>query len=90
MPVSIGTVVRKVAMARFSRTLSTLIASGVDIMKALEITAPDVRATGSSRRATLQVRPRVQEGAPIAQPMIESPIFPPMVGADGEDRRGDR
>ena len=39
IPMSIGTVVRKVAMARLSRTLSTLIASGVDIMKALEITA---------------------------------------------------
>ena len=35
----IGSVVRKVAMARWSRTLSTLIASGVDIMRALEITA---------------------------------------------------
>ena len=39
MPMSIGSVVRKVAMARWSRTLSTLVASGVDIVKALEITA---------------------------------------------------
>ncbi len=39
MPMSIGTVVSKVAMARWSRTLSTLVASGVDIVKALEITS---------------------------------------------------
>ena len=39
MPAQIGVVVRKVAMARWSRTLSTLIASGVDILRALEITA---------------------------------------------------
>ena len=49
IPLQIGGVVRKVAMARWSRTLSTLIAAGVDIIRALEITARR-RATGSSRR----------------------------------------
>ena len=79
LPVSIGTVVQKIAMARFSRTLSTLIASGVDIMRALEITATTA-GNWVVEHETLHVRSRVQEGTPIAQPMIESPIFPPMVG----------
>jgi type IV pilus assembly protein PilC len=78
IPMSIGTVVRKVAMARWSRTLSTLIASGVDIMKALEITA-QTSGNWVVETATNNVRLRVQEGAPIAQPLIESPVFPPMV-----------
>jgi type IV pilus assembly protein PilC len=78
IPMSIGTVVRKVAMARWSRTLSTLIASGVDIMKALDITA-QTSGNWVVETATQGVRVRVQEGASIAQPLIESPIFPPMV-----------
>ncbi len=78
IPMQIGTVVRKVAMARWSRTLSTLIASGVDIIKALEITA---QTTGNwvVEEATADIRIRVQEGATIAQPLIDMPIFPPMV-----------
>ncbi len=78
IPMQIGTVVQKVAMARWSRTLSTLIASGVDIIKALEITA---QTTGNwvVEEATADVRSRVQEGATIAQPLIDAPIFPPMV-----------
>jgi type IV pilus assembly protein PilC len=78
IPMSIGTVVRKVAMARWSRTLSTLIASGVDIMKALDITA-QTSGNWVVETATAEVRIRVQEGASIAQPLIENPIFPPMV-----------
>jgi type IV pilus assembly protein PilC len=79
MPGSIGTVVLKVSMARWSRTLSTLIASGVDIMRALEITAT-TSGNWVVESETLKVRELVREGAPIAQPMISSPIFPPMVG----------
>ncbi len=78
IPVSIGTVVRKVAMARWSRTLSTLISSGVDIIKALEITA-QTSGNWVVEEETLNIRTRVQEGAPIAQPLIDSDIFPPMV-----------
>jgi type IV pilus assembly protein PilC len=78
IPMQIGVVVRKIAMARWSRTLSTLIASGVDIMKALEITA-QTSGNWVVEEATGNVRVRVQEGAPIAQPLIESPVFPPMV-----------
>ena len=78
VPMQIGGVVRKVAMARWSRTLSTLIASGVDILRALEITA---QTTGNwvVEEETMRLRIRVQEGASIAQPLIESDVFPPMV-----------
>jgi type IV pilus assembly protein PilC len=79
IPASIGTVVQKVAMARFSRTLSTLIASGVDIMKALEITS-QTAGNWVVETALVDARQKVQEGASIAQPLIEHPVFPPMVG----------
>jgi type IV pilus assembly protein PilC len=79
MPMSIGAVVLKVSMARFSRTLSTLIASGVDIMRALEITA-QTSGNWVVESETMKIRERVRDGAPIAQPMVDSPVFPPMVG----------
>jgi type IV pilus assembly protein PilC len=79
IPMQIGSVVRKIAMARFSRTLSTLIASGVDIMRALEITA-QTSGNWVVEAETMKIRERVRDGAPIAQPMVDSPIFPPMVG----------
>ena len=79
IPMQIGSVVRKVAMARFSRTLSTLIASGVDIMRALEITA-QTSGNWVVESETLKIRERVRDGAPIAQPMVDSDVFPPMVG----------
>ena len=65
-------------MARWSRTLATLIASGVDIMRALEITA---QTTGNwvVESETANLRHRVEEGASIAQPLIESSVFPPMI-----------
>ena len=75
----IGAVVHKVALARVSRTLATLIAAGVDIIKALEITG----ATSGNwvvEQSLENVRTRVHEGAPISQPLSEDPVFPPMVG----------
>jgi type IV pilus assembly protein PilC len=78
IPMQIGQVVRKVSMARWSRTLSTLIASGVDIIKALEITA-QTAGNWVVENETAHVRQRVQEGATIAQPLIDSAVFPPMV-----------
>ena len=75
----IGDVVLKVTMARFSRTLSTLVASGVDIIKSLEITA-QTSGNWVVEEALGDVRARVHEGVPIAQPLIEHPVFPPMVG----------
>ena len=89
LPMSIGSVVRKVAMARFSRTLSTLIASGVDIMKALEIT--------SQTAGNWVVEDAIAPGAPARagrrsdRPAADRPSRLPGHGRpDGEDRRGDR
>ena len=78
LPMKIGDVVLKVTMARFSRTLSTLVAAGVDIIKALEITARRP-ATGWSSTRLPACAQKVDEGVPISQPLIENPVFPPMV-----------
>jgi len=77
-PMRIGETIRKIAMARFSRTLSTLVAAGVDIIKALDITG---QTSGNHviEMALNDLRVRVREGASIAQPLIENPVFPPMV-----------
>jgi type IV pilus assembly protein PilC len=78
VPMKIGDVVVKVTMARFSRTLATLIGSGVDIVRSLEITG----ATSGNwvvEEGLAEVRARVHEGVPIAQPLLENPVFPPMV-----------
>ena len=74
----IGDTVRKITMARFSRTLSTLVAAGVDIIRALEITG---QACGNYvvEEALIDVRNRVREGSTIAQPLVDNPVFPPMV-----------
>ena len=78
LPMKIGDTVRKITMARFSRTLSTLVAAGVDILRALEITG---QACGNYvvHEALIDVRNRVREGSSIAQPLVENPVFPPMV-----------
>src|SRR6478735_2475553 len=68
IPMQIGGVVRKVAMARWSRTLSTLVASGVDIIRALEITA-QTAGNWVVEEALNNVRSRVHEGVPIATPL---------------------
>ncbi len=78
IPMKIGDVVLKVTMARFSRTLSTLVAAGVDIIKSLEITG-QTAGNWVIEDALTEVRVRVHEGVPIAQEMIENPVFPPMV-----------
>jgi type IV pilus assembly protein PilC len=78
IPMKIGDTARKITIARFSRTLSTLVAAGVDIIKALEITG---QTAGNLviEDALAGVRARVHEGVPIAQPLVENAIFPPMV-----------
>jgi type IV pilus assembly protein PilC len=78
IPMKIGDVVLKVTMARFSRTLSTLVAAGVDIIKALEITG-QTAGNWVVEEALGNVRVRVHEGVPIAQPLLENEVFPPMV-----------
>jgi type IV pilus assembly protein PilC len=78
-PMKIGPVVLKVTIARFSRTLSTLVAAGVDIIKALEITG-QTAGNWVVESALADVRAQVHAGMPIAQPLVDNPIFPPMVG----------
>jgi type IV pilus assembly protein PilC len=78
LPMKIGDVVLKVAMARFTRTLSTLVSAGVDIVKALEITG-STAGNVVLEDALVEVRRRVHEGARIAMPLEELAIFPPMV-----------
>ncbi|HXZ58114.1 MAG TPA: type II secretion system F family protein [Gaiellaceae bacterium] len=78
IPMKIGDVVLKVTMARFSRTLSTLVAAGVDIIKALEITG-QTAGNWVIEEALGDVRLKVHQGVPIAQPLIDNPVFPPMV-----------
>jgi type IV pilus assembly protein PilC len=74
----IGPVVLKVTMARFSRTLSTLVSAGVDIIQALEITG-QTAGNWMVENALGDVRAKVHEGVPIAQPLVDNAIFPPMV-----------
>jgi type IV pilus assembly protein PilC len=74
----LGELLRKIAVARFCRTLSTLIASGVPILDGLEITA---RTAGNAilEDAIMAVRKAVESGLTIAQPLKESGVFPAMV-----------
>lgn len=73
-----GPLFRKVALSRFSRTFATLIRSGVPILGALEIVA----GTAGNRivaEAVQNARESVRQGESLAQPLSESPVFPPMV-----------
>jgi type IV pilus assembly protein PilC len=74
----IGILVRKVAVAKFTRTLSTLIASGVPILDGLEIVA---KTAGNKvvELAILQTRTAIAEGKTIAEPLAQTKVFPPMV-----------
>jgi type IV pilus assembly protein PilC len=74
----IGMLIRKVAVARFTRTLGTLISSGVPILEGLLITA---RSSGNRvvERAVLQARQHVTAGGTLAEPLKSTPVFPPMV-----------
>ena len=73
-----GMLLRKIAVARFSRTLGTLITSGVPILEALSITA---RTSGNAvlERALMRVRKSIEEGRTIVDPLKESGVFPAMV-----------
>ena len=73
-----GMLIRKVAVAKFARTLGTLIKSGVAILEALDITA---RTSGNLviEEAILKARSSIKEGENITQPLRDSGIFPPMV-----------
>ena len=73
-----GPLLKKVAVARFSRTLGTMISSGVPILTALEIVA---KTSGNVvlEEVILDVRSSIGEGQPIAEPLSENDIFPNMV-----------
>lgn len=74
----IGPLLRKVAIAKFSRTLATLVKSGVQILAALEIVS---ESAGNKviAEAVMKVRSSIREGENIAQPLAASGVFPPMV-----------
>jgi type IV pilus assembly protein PilC len=73
-----GKLNHKVALARFSRTLATLLSSGVPILQALETVAGTVSNDVLSD-AILDARARVREGDTISEPLYKSKMFPPMV-----------
>jgi len=74
----IGPVIRKVAVARFTRTLGTMISSGVPILDALDVTAKTA-GNRSVEEAIYYVRGKIAEGKNIAGPLLETKVFPPMV-----------
>ena len=78
LPMKIGDVVLKITMARFSRTFSTLVAAGVDIIKAIEITS-QTAGNWVIESALLEAKQKVHEGVPISQPLVDNDVFPPMV-----------
>jgi type IV pilus assembly protein PilC len=73
-----GNLNRKTAISRFSRTLGTLVTSGVPILQALNITR-ETAGNAAIARAIGQVHDSVKEGESIVQPMEASRVFPPMV-----------
>ncbi|MGE5234205.1 MAG: type II secretion system F family protein, partial [Acidobacteriota bacterium] len=74
----IGMLLRKIAVARFCRTLATLTASGVPILDGLEITA---KTAGNAiiEDAVMAVRKAVEEGRTVSEPLAETKVFPAMV-----------
>jgi len=73
-----GPLIRKVAVARFTRTLGTMISSGVPILDALDIVAKTA-GNRTIEAAILYVRAKISEGKNIAGPLAETGVFPPMV-----------
>ena len=78
VPMGIGEVIRKIAVARFSRTLGTLVSSGVPILQAIEITG---KSAGNVviEHAMAAVQTSVKEGQTISAPLKDVSVFPDMV-----------
>ena len=74
----VGPLIRKVAVAKFTRTLSTMLQSGVPILDALQVVA---KTSGNKviEGAVFRVAESISEGRPIAEPLEESGVFPNMV-----------
>jgi len=77
MPI-LGKLLHKASIARFARTLATLLRSGVPILEAMEITA-DVVGNAVIAKVIREARDNVRAGEPIFRPLAQSGIFPPMV-----------
>ena len=73
-----GRLFRKVALSRFSRTLGTLIKSGVPILEALDIVTQTV-GNKTISKVVLEARESVRQGDTLSAPLAASPVFPPMV-----------
>jgi type IV pilus assembly protein PilC len=77
MPI-FGPLVRKLALARFTRTFGTLVAAGVPILSSLDIVG-DTAGNDVVARSVSKVRAAIKEGETIAKPLSESPVFPSML-----------
>lgn len=73
-----GTLIRKVAVAKFTRTLGTMVSSGVPILDGLDIVAKTA-GNRTIEKAIIKVRQSISEGNTIADPLTKSGVFPPMV-----------
>ncbi|GAB6062803.1 type II secretion system F family protein [Deferrisoma palaeochoriense] len=73
-----GDLIRKVAVAKFTRTLGTLVSSGVPILEGLDVVA---KTAGNAviEQAIMKTRESISEGRTIAEPLKETKVFPPMV-----------
>ncbi len=78
LPMKLGPVVQKIAVSRFSRTMATLVSSGVPILQAIDITG---KTSGNSviEDAMVDVKESVRSGESIAKPLSRVSVFPPMV-----------
>ncbi len=74
----VGILIRKIAVARFTRTMGTMLASGVAILEALDIVAKTA-GNKTIENAVYKVRSGIAEGQTIADPLSETGVFPPMV-----------
>jgi type IV pilus assembly protein PilC len=73
-----GLLLRKVAVAKFTRTFGTMVSSGVPILEAMDIVA---KSAGNKvvEKAVVKARASIAQGRTIAEPLAESKVFPPMV-----------
>jgi type IV pilus assembly protein PilC len=78
IPMKIGDIVQKIALARWSRTLSALVSAGVPLMSALEITG-QTAGNWCVEKAMADVIDSVRQGGTIAEPLKNAPVFPGMV-----------
>lgn len=73
-----GMLIKKMSLSKFSRTFSTLVASGVPILQAMDIVA-DTAGNEVVAKAIREARSSIKEGESISKPLSKSPVFPPMV-----------